>query len=146
MHDRGKYRHNIGNRHYSAYCHYWLFSSEPNDFSGALAGDQDYSTGIVEGTLLYFALESCVLPALQLETGTLQPALCGKHYGVCLGALRHTGTRARNRHYSTGTMEGALPHLPWSLASCPAPDLRPIFARASSTPGVKKSAPDVCYR
>ena len=28
-----KYRHCSGNRHYSAYCQYWLFPSVPSDFS-----------------------------------------------------------------------------------------------------------------
>ena len=33
-HYRGKYRHYVGNRHYTAYCHYWWFPSVSSDFTG----------------------------------------------------------------------------------------------------------------
>ena len=42
VHYGGKYRHCSGNRHYSAYCHCWLFLSVPRDFTGTIAGNRHY--------------------------------------------------------------------------------------------------------
>ena len=57
MHYRGKYRHYGGNRHYSAYCQYWLFPSVRSDFTGTVAGNRHYSTGTIQGSLLHLTSE-----------------------------------------------------------------------------------------
>ena len=46
-----KNRHNSGNRHYSAYHHYWLFRSVPSDFTGTISGNGHYSASAKEGRL-----------------------------------------------------------------------------------------------
>ena len=51
--DSGAYRRYNGNRHYSVYCHYWLFPFGQSDFIGTIAGSWHYSTGDVEEPLLY---------------------------------------------------------------------------------------------
>ena len=37
-----KHRHYNGSRHYSAYCHYWLFASVSSYFTGTIAGNRQY--------------------------------------------------------------------------------------------------------
>ena len=49
MHCRGKSRHDGGNRHYPACCHYWLFPLVPSDLTGTIAGNRLYPTGAIEG-------------------------------------------------------------------------------------------------
>ena len=51
--DSRKYQHYSGNRHYSEYCHYWLSPAVPRDFTGTIAGNRHYSTGTIEGNILY---------------------------------------------------------------------------------------------
>ena len=51
-----KYGHCTGNRHYSAYNHYWLFPSVPSNFTDTIAGNRHYSSGIIEGPLLLFVV------------------------------------------------------------------------------------------
>ena len=40
-----KHRHYSGNRHYSAYCPYWLFPLAPAIFTGTVADNPHYSNG-----------------------------------------------------------------------------------------------------
>ena len=47
-----KYRQYSDNRHYSAYCHYWLFLSVPSDITGSIADNRHYPTGAIGGSLL----------------------------------------------------------------------------------------------
>ena len=42
VHYRGKYRHYLGNRRYSAYCHYRLFPSVPSNCTSITAGNGRY--------------------------------------------------------------------------------------------------------
>ena len=49
-----KHWHCSGNRHYSAYCQYSLLPSVPQYFTGPIAGKWHYSTGAVEGPLMYY--------------------------------------------------------------------------------------------
>ena len=53
MQNRGKHRYYIGNRHYSAYCHYRLLSFVPGDFTGTIAGGRHYSAGTIRKALKY---------------------------------------------------------------------------------------------
>ena len=50
-----KYLHYSGNRHYSAYFHYWLFPYAPSEFTGTMPGNWHYSIGTVEVCLLAMA-------------------------------------------------------------------------------------------
>ena len=44
-------------RHYSTYCHYWLFPSVPSEFTGTIADSRHYrGTSIVP----WYALRCCL--------------------------------------------------------------------------------------
>ena len=71
--------------HYSAYCHYWLLSSVPSDFTGNILGNRHYSTGAIEGPLLIpYANRPIRVPPsfagnhLHAATTVTKRALCAK--------------------------------------------------------------------
>ena len=75
MHYRGKYRHYIDNRHYSAYGHYWLFPYVPRDLTGVVAVNRHYSIGAIEGPLLHMCVASiCFLTSYRCTVRISFPA------------------------------------------------------------------------
>ena len=53
-------------RYYSACSHYWLFPSVPSDFTGTKADNRHYSTGSIDGLLLYCTMY-CAFSCIRLH-------------------------------------------------------------------------------
>ena len=68
-----KYRHYSGNRHYSAYCHFWLSPSASTD---TIAGIRHYLTGNIGGPLFsWYALWKW--RSAPFDMGTMLVGRCG---------------------------------------------------------------------
>ena len=125
VHYKEKYRHYSGNRHYSTYCHYWLFPSVPRDFAGNIVGNRHNSIGTLKGPLRYII-------ALVVISGSKQVHITVDSYDMTVDFSSTAGCHL----YTSYSMYSCNNVFVWCSLVC----TKYLFARAMVRRNLRKVA------